>query len=84
MTSRANPNEFSLPPRTVIEQRACDHLVLVIERKSRIIMADGRKIVTKAELIRKVRPGCKVSLRSTAPLCSKTRDLLAEHGIDCL
>ena len=77
-----DPKEFGLPARTVIEETGKDRLALVIERKSRLIMADGRRILAKAAKIREVRPGCHLTLRTTAPVCSKTVKFLVGEGIE--
>ena len=82
MPEYLDPKEFGLPPRTVIEKIAADTLAIVIDRKSRIIMADGKKIVDKAEKIRQERPAIKIILKSSAPVCGKTSNFLSEHGID--
>jgi hypothetical protein len=54
---------------------------IVINRKSRVIMADGRKIVEKAARIRKARPGVGVALKTSAPVCGKTAFFLKGEGI---
>jgi hypothetical protein len=82
MTNIIDPEQFHLPQRTVIEQIGKNHLAIVINRKSRVIMSDGKQILEKAEKIRKVKPNTRVSLRISAPLCSKTRVFLEEHGIE--
>jgi len=79
-----DPKQFGLPGRTLIEKLDKNHYALVIDRKSRIIMADGRKIVEKAAKIRKVVPEAKISLKSSAPVCSKTIPYLAGQGIDLI
>ena len=84
MNDTVDPKQFSLPARTIIEKFGTKHYVLVIDRKSRVIMADGKKIIEKADKIKKVLPGIKVSLKSTAPVCSKTSRFLADQGIDLL
>ncbi len=77
-----DPKEFGLHPKTVIEDIGKDHLAIVINRKSRIIMSDGKKILEKAEKIKEILPKAKVSLKTTAPLCSKTVAFLKEHEIE--
>lgn len=81
MGKRIDPGEFNLPVRTVLEEGENGQLTLVMDRKSRIIMADGRKIVAKAEKIRLIRVNQPISLRTTAPICSKTAGYLADHNI---
>ena len=56
MSKLIDPNEFGLPARTIIEKLGKNRLALVIDRKSRLIMADGLKIVAKAAKIRESRP----------------------------
>ena len=82
MPEYIDPKEFGLPSRTVIEKITADTLAIIVDRKSRIIMADGRKIVDKAEKIRQGEPGVKIILKSSAPVCSKTSHFLSEHGVD--
>jgi hypothetical protein len=45
-------------------------------------MADGKKIMEKAKKIKALKPGAKISLRSKAPVCSKTIRFLTDHGIE--
>jgi hypothetical protein len=84
MKKTIDPKKFSLPGKTVIQELGKNHYVLVVDRKSRVIMADGKNLVAKAEKIKAVKPGIKVSLRSTAPVCSKTIRFLADHRIELL
>jgi hypothetical protein len=84
MSKTIDPQQFSLPARTVIEKLGDNHYALVLDRKSRVIMADGKKLVAKAEKIKDAEPGIKISLRSTAPVCSKTIRFLADNGIELI
>ncbi|MEN8134362.1 MAG: hypothetical protein ABFS18_02335 [Thermodesulfobacteriota bacterium] len=82
MGKRIGPGEFNLPIRTVLEEGENGQLTLVMDRKRRIIMADdGHEIVAKAEKIRTNRSNRPISLRTTAPICSKTARYLAENNI---
>lgn len=76
-----DPGQFGLPARTALEEVDSRTLAIVIDRKSRLIMADGRKILEKAAMIRKMQPGCIVVLKTTAPVCSKTAQFLKDHNI---
>jgi len=76
-----SPKDFGLPPRTVLEEIDKNKIAIVINRKSRIIMADGRKILDKVKIIQKAQPGTSVVLKTTAPVCSKTTRLLEEEGV---
>ncbi|MEN8256797.1 MAG: hypothetical protein ABFS09_02940 [Thermodesulfobacteriota bacterium] len=73
--------EFSLPSRTVIKGLADGNYARIMDRKNRIIMADGRKILEKANQIALKKPGAKVCLKTSAPVCGKTGQFLAQHGI---
>ncbi|MBN2415626.1 hypothetical protein JXO52_07280 [bacterium] len=57
------------------------HWFLVIERRSRIIMADGKRLLDKIRAVQEVFPDIHVDIRSGAPVCGKTRAFLAEHDI---
>ena len=46
-----DPKTFGLPPRTVLERVGDNKIAIVIRRKSRIIMKDGRNILEKASKI---------------------------------
>jgi len=81
-----DPKKFGLHPATKIEQTRKSKFALVIRRKSRIIMKDGENILKKAERIKSHVPQARVLLKTTAPVCSKTRAFLSEHhiGIEAL
>ncbi len=84
MNTVVDPKKFGLPARTEIEQISNKHFALVISRKSRVIMSDGRKILEKAKRIIDVHPQSKVSLKISAPLCSKTKKFLEDNKIEIL
>jgi hypothetical protein len=79
-----DPQPFGLQPRTIIEEIDCNTIAIVIHRKSRIIMADGKKILVKAEKITNAKPGRKVILKTSAPVCRKTLQYLAVNGIEII
>ena len=81
MSTRLDPKKFGLTARTVIEQHDEDTIAIVIKRKSRIIMADGNKILEKATKIKEAAPSISVVLKTSAPVCSKTRLFLEDTGI---
>ena len=81
MTRIADSEALGLQRRTVIENISHDTMAIVINRKSRIIMADGRRIVANAAKIMKAKPGTTVVLKTMAPVCSKTIQYLADHRI---
>lgn len=77
-----SPKQYGLPARTVLEQLDNKIIAIVMNRKSRIIMADGRKILDKAGKITQVQPSARVVLKTTAPVCSKTIKFLEKEGIE--
>jgi hypothetical protein len=76
-----DPKIFGLPARTVLEQIDDRTVAIVMRRKSRIIMADGRKIIEKADTIRKRDSSLAVVLKTSAPVCSKTIQQLEQAKI---
>lgn len=81
MDTIIDPKKFGLPSKTVIEQLGRKHFAIVISRKSRIIMSDGKKILEKAGKIKKIEPGSIISLKTGTPVCSKTIQFLKDHMI---
>ena len=84
MNNQIDPKEFGITGKTIIEQVGRKHYAIVISRKSRIIMADGRKLLEKFNLIKKTKPGAMLSLKTTTPVCSKTAAFLKDHRIDII
>ena len=68
------------PTRSVIGKDSNNHLYIIKNIKSRIIMKDGHKIVETAKQI-KNKTSSSVSLATTAPVCSKTKRFLEENDI---
>ncbi|NNK97347.1 MAG: hypothetical protein HKP41_23575 [Desulfobacterales bacterium] len=81
MKKLQDPKEYGLPARTIIEQIDPYTVALLIDRKSRIIMADGKKVLEKVKKIKHVRPAMVVVLKTNAPVCSKTQKFLEAEGI---
>lgn len=81
MTRLLAPESLGLLPRTVIEEIDANTLAIVINRKSRIIRTDGIRILANATKIKKAKPGTRVMLKTTAPVCSKTLQYLKEQGV---
>jgi hypothetical protein len=82
MTSYLDPQSLGLAPRTVVEVVDSYTIAIVIKRKSRIIMTDGQKILAKAEKIKRAKPGSKIILKTSAPVCGKTLQFLADNNIE--
>ena len=76
--------KFGLSPRTTTGQFFNNHIVIIKDRKSRIIMKDGNQIIEQVNLIQHRESKAKISLATNAPVCTKTTVFLQEHGIDVL
>lgn len=84
MNKFIDPKLFSIPPSTKLKQVDADQFDIIIQRKSRIIMKDGGGILAKVDKIKHHIPKAKVNLKTSAPVCSKTKAFLKEHGISVL
>lgn len=76
-----DPKSLGLSSRDHIEKLPGHRLALVIDRKSRIIMADGRRILEKIKKIQERAPNLIIIIKTNAPVCSKTMAFFYEHGI---
>ena len=83
-TALINSKIFGLSPRTMVGQLSANHIVLIKDRKSRIIMKEGRQIFEQIRRIKNNAPNSKISLATNAPVCSKTNNFLKERGIEIL
>lgn len=81
---KLHPKQFGLPARTVLEQIDDKTIAIVVNRKSRIIMAAGKKILEKSKKIKQSQMSVKVALKTNAPVCSKTVKFLESEGIELL
>ena len=77
-------SKYNLSSRTVLAEIENNHIAIVKNRKSRIIMKDGKKILETAKQIQAASPKTKVSLITNAPVCSKTTKYLLENGIEVI
>lgn len=75
------PKDFGLDYRTVVGQTSEGKIVLLKDRKSRIIMKDGRKILEQIEQIKNATTK-NVGIATNAPVCSKTTEFFKEHNIE--
>ena len=84
MPKYIDPKSLGLPARTNVEEIDSNTLALIILRKSRIIMADGSKILAKVAQIKSARTGINVVLKTNAPICSKTLKLFESEGLELI
>ena len=76
-----DPKKYGLNTRTVLIENEQKEIIIVINRKSRIIMKDGRKILEKVRKIQQQENKI-ISVKTNAPQCSKTKQKLQENGIE--
>ena len=81
MKEKIDPKVYELPPRTVLLKGGPDEFILVINRKSRIIMKDALAILKKAEKIKEKALNALVMVETNAPVCSKSTEFLKQNGI---
>ena len=81
MKEQIDPKLYELPPRTVLMKRGPDEFILVINRKSRIIMKDALTILKRAEKIKEKALNALVMVETNAPVCSKSIKFLKDNGI---
>ena len=80
---KVDPKKYNLSSKVSLQENSSNELCIVINRKSRIIMKDGYRILEIAEKIKQVENKRKVKVLSSAPVCSKTRAFLYKKGL-CL
>jgi len=76
-----NSKEYGLNTRTVVGLFD-NSIVLIKDRKSRIIMKDGRQILEQVDSIKKYKIDTQVGLATNAPICSKTTKFFKENEIE--
>ena len=79
---RIDPKKFNLSKKVVIK-KTTNSLSIIINRKTRIIMKDGRRLLEQANQIKKV-SNKPVSIITTAPVCSKTKTFLSNNNVEII
>tara|TARA_B110000014_G_scaffold263879_1_gene262217 strand:+ start:197 stop:454 length:258 start_codon:yes stop_codon:yes gene_type:complete len=79
--NKIDPKRYKLSSRTNILQGNKKDFYLVIDRKSRIVMKDGYRILKIAKSVLEVEKSSSIDLLTSAPICSKTRVFLSENNI---
>ena len=77
---KIDPKLYNLHSRITLRKTKKD-IFIVIDRKSRIIMKDGHRILEIVKKIRGFEAGKNVSVLSDAPVCSKTQKFLIKNNI---
>jgi hypothetical protein len=82
MDKYIDPASLGLPSRTTVEEIDSNTVAIVIKHKSRIIMADGIKILAKVAQIKSARPRVTVVLKTATPICTKTLKFFEREGLE--
>lgn len=75
-----NPKQYNLNARIRLKKSG-KNIFIVLERKSRVIMKDGYRILEIVKKIRDFETGKNVCVLSGAPVCSKTQKFLTKNNI---
>ena len=78
---RIDPNKYNLTSRTTLYKKM-DDIFIIIDRKSRIIMKDGHRIMAMVRAIQSAEKNQTVSVLTSAQVCSKTRMFLYDNNVD--
>ena len=76
-----DPKRYKLSSRTILRQIGKNNISIILNRKSRIIMKDGRRIMKQTQAIHQINPNMIITVLTSAPVCSKTREFLLENNI---
>ena len=78
---KLDPEKYGLSTGVVLIENDQKEIIISINRKSRIIMKDGIKIVVQAHQIQRQEKKT-ISVKTNAPVCSKTKQFLQKKGIE--
>ena len=78
---KLDPKKYGLSTRAVLIENDQKETIIVIDRKSRIIMKDGIKIVGQARKIQRQEQKT-IGVKTNAPVCIKTKQYLQKKGIE--
>ena len=79
---KVDPKKYNLSSRLNLEKDSENNYHIVVNRKSRIIMKDGIKIKNQAKQIKSFDSSAKVKLKTSTPVCSKTKHYLFTEDIE--
>ena len=78
---KIDPKRYNLSPRLNLQQNELNELFIIIDRKSRIIMKDGHRILEMVKRIQSIEKDRHVSVLTSAPVCTKTRTFLSNNAV---
>ncbi len=77
---KLDPKKYGLSKKVVLTENDQKEIIISIDRKSRIIMKDGIRIVDQARQIQ-LQEQKTISVKTSAPACRKTKQYLQKKGI---
>ena len=75
-----DPKRYNLSSRTILRQIGKNNISIIIDRKTRIIMKHGQRIMKQAQAIHEINSNIIITVLTSAPVCSKTPALLLEKN----
>lgn len=81
LMKKIDPKRYNLSPRLNLQQNELNELFIIIDRKSRIIMKDGHRILEMVKRIQSIEKEKQVSVLTSSPVCSKTRTFLSKNAV---
>ncbi len=81
MKNKIDPANFGLKNTVSLVRESAHEISIIIDRKSRLVMKDGRGLLEQAEKIGQMEKGTRITIKTSAPVCSKTRAFLKQRGI---
>ena len=79
-----NPKKYNLSSRIILKENPKGQMFLIIDRKSRIVMKDGNRILEIIQKIQAKEKNKRPTVLTNAPVCSKTREFLNENKIEII
>tara|TARA_B100001996_G_C18664645_1_gene594428 strand:- start:1552 stop:1812 length:261 start_codon:yes stop_codon:yes gene_type:complete len=77
-----DPKKYNLSSRVILKESSNEQIFLIINRKSRIIMKDGNRILDIIQKIKTIEKDKKTLVLTSAPVCSKTRQFLNKNKVE--
>jgi len=77
-----DPKKYNLSSRVILKESSNEQIFLIINRKSRIIMKDGNRILDIIQKIKTIEKDKNTLVLTSAPVCSKTRQFLNKNKVE--
>jgi len=81
LMKKIDPKRYNLSSRLNLQQNKLNELFIIIDRKSRVVMKDAHRILETVNRIQSIEKDRRVSVLTSAPVCSKTQTFLSDNSI---